>query len=149
VNHRKRAAQFGLGLSLSLAVPVFAWNDYVVAACSGTSADPEGSRAACHAYIEGFLDGALVTDTAIVQSVEEDDAVVSDFFERAYRTRVNRERRQLPATALAHFCIPEASDRAGVVETIATALIEGSDSPRAISDRLYDILQEKYPCPAD
>ena len=127
--------------------PVAAWNDYVVAACTGEATNPEVNRAACHAYIEGFLDGALVTDAAIVRSVTGDEAVTSDYFARAYQTRVSSQRLNLPPTALAHFCLPEEESRAEVVETIAAGLLERSVRGEQIPNLLYAILKHTYPCP--
>ena len=130
-----------------LSAPVTAWNDYVVAACSGAAGNPEVSHAACNAYIEGFLDGALVTDAAIVESMSGDQDSTSEFFKRAYQTRVSSQRLNLPPTALAHFCLPENESRAEVVETIAAGLLAREDDGRQISDVLYGILLSKYPCP--
>ena len=145
--HKLAIAPLLTVLLAGLATPVAAWIDYVVAACSGEASDPEVSRAACHAYIEGFLDGALVTDAAIVESVTGKQDVTSDFFRRAYQTRVSSQRLNLPPTALAHFCLPENESRARVVETIAAGLLAREDNDQQISDVLYGILQSKYPCP--
>ena len=137
-----------LAVTLTIAsAPASAWNDYVVAACSGDAGSPEVSRAACHAYIEGFLDGALVTDAAIVDSVTAKQPATSGFYQRAYQTRVSSQRLNLPPTSLAHFCLPENESRAEVVEAIAAGLLGRSDDDTPISDVLYGILKQKYPCP--
>ena len=136
------------GLLLMLLMsPAVAWNDYVVAACTGEATNPEVSRAACRAYIEGFLDGALVTDAAIVKSVTGSEAATSDYFARAYQTRVSAQRINLPPTSLAHFCLPEEESRAEVVEAIADGLLQRSVRGEQIPDLLYAILKHKYPCP--
>ena len=134
-------------LLTGMAAPVAAWNDYVVAACSGEAGNPEVGHAACSAYIEGFLDGALVTDAAIVESMSGDQHTTSDYLKRAYQTRVSSQRLNLPPTALAHFCLPENESRADVVETIAADLLAREDDGKPISDVLFGILQSKYPCP--
>ena len=105
------------------------------------------SHAACSAYIEGFLDGALVTDAAIVESMSGDQHTTSDYLKRAYQTRVSSQRLNPPPTALAHFCLPENESRAEVVETIAADLLAREDDGKPISDVLFGILQSKYPCP--
>ena len=57
----------------------------------------------CQLYIAGFLDGALLTDSAIIDSLATSQ---SDFFERAYRTRLGAGRAPPPPTLLAEFCLP-------------------------------------------
>ncbi len=136
-----------LAVSLAgMSAPASAWNDYVVAACSGDAGSPEVSRAACHAYIEGFLDGALVTDAAIVDSVAAKEPATSGFYQRAYQTRVSSQRLNLPPTSLAHFCLPDNESRAEVVEAISAGLL-GRNDDEPISEVLYAILKQKYPCP--
>jgi hypothetical protein len=124
-----------------------AWNDQVTDACAhdGHSATAE-ETAICHAYIEGFLDGAVITDTAIIESVSEADSADSDFFKRAYNTRVGSSSSALPATALAHFCLPEGTERAQVVTMIANAIAEYTQSGSDVAQSLYGILKASYPC---
>ena len=124
-----------------------AWNDQVTDACvhEGHSASA-GETAICHAYIEGFLDGAIITDTAIIESVSEADSAESDFFKRAYQSRVGSSSSALPATALAHFCLQEGTERAQVVTTIANAIAEDTQSGADVAQSLYSILKASYPC---
>lgn len=58
------------------------------------SSDKAG-RTACKYYVAGFLEGALLTDAAVLSNL--DRVVPSDSMERAYRTRVGESRASLPA----------------------------------------------------
>ena len=132
---------------LTASLHVAAWNDEVTQACTHEGrAATAAETAVCHAYIEGFLDGAIITDTAIIESVAEAGSEESDYFKRAYMTRVGSNTRIRPATALAHFCLPEGTERDNVVETIATALAEKTSTGSDVSKSLYTILQTSYPC---
>lgn len=125
----------------------FAWNDQVTQACTHEGhAATEIEIAICHAYIEGFLDGAVITDTAIIASVSDADPEESDYLKRAYMTRVGSYNPKLPATALAHFCLPEGTMRSDVVAAIAEAIALDKGAAEDVSASLYNILQANYPC---
>ena len=130
---------------ITAAANTAAWTDHIVTACSDSTQATTPSEA-CSAYIEGFLDGALVTDTAIVESVTAQDSVTSDYFKRAYMTRVSQQRMPMPATALAHFCLPESTSRAEVVATLASELSARAADGSELSLSLYDIIKDRYPC---
>ena len=136
------AALFSLGHPLAIA-----WNDQVTQACTHEGhAATEAEIAICHAYIEGFLDGAVITDTAVIASVEEGAPKESDYLKRAYMTRMGSYNPKLPATALAHFCLPQGMEREEVVEAIATAIALDESAAEDVSISLYNILQAHYPC---
>ena len=125
-----------------------AWSDHVVAACSDAeNGGNEASRAVCHAYIEGFLDGALVTDTAIVRNVGGEEDMFSNYTMRALRTRVGEVRAPLPATFLADFCLPEESERRSVVQDLAEELATLDFAAEPITEAVYRQIKESYPCP--
>lgn len=96
---------------------------------------------ACDTFIEGFLAGALLTDAAIITTLENTEGG-TDFIDRAYRTRVNR--RRLPSTFLASFCLP----RVGTAELVADirALLRNADPERPLGEVVYDVLRTHYPC---
>jgi hypothetical protein len=52
----------------------------------------------------------------------------------------------LPATALAHFCLPESTSRAEVVKTLASELNVRAAEGSELSLSLYDIIKDRYPC---
>lgn len=61
--------------------------------------DSAETMSACRSFIKGFLKGALLTDTAIIKSIE---VVEPTYAERAIRTRFGK--RPSSPTELACFC---------------------------------------------
>jgi hypothetical protein len=114
----------------------------LVNACDG---DGDNALELCGYYVSGFLDGALLTDTAIINKVSREDQ--SRFFRRAYATRVGAGREPLPATALADFCMPrgEAADSAAMA--VARHLGEtGLSGEHPLQIQVYDAVKELFPC---
>lgn len=137
-----------LFLALAQGQVAGAWSDHVVAACSDAqSGGSETSRAVCHAYIEGFLDGALVTDTAIVKNVGGEEDIFSNYTMRALRTRVGEVRAPLPATFLADFCLPEGVERREVVTDLAGELATLDFTAEPITEAIYRQIKQSFPCP--
>lgn len=128
------------------ALPARAWNDHVLSACTLGPKGGEADIALCHAYIEGFLDGAILTDTAIVDDMEGESSTESDYLRRAYMTRLGYGRGRLPATALAHFCLPEERPRGEVVAEIADTLDIPHAGEGGVAEAVYDIIKSKFPC---
>ena len=145
---RRHLIGFSLAALFSLGHPLaFAWNDQVTQACTHEGhAATEAEIAICHAYIEGFLDGAVITDTAVIASVGEGAPEESDYLKRAYMTRMGSYNPKLPATALAHFCLPQGMERKQVVETLATAIALDESAAEDVSIALYNVLQASFPC---
>ena len=96
----------------------------------------------CRAYINGFLDGAELTDIAILNKVKDR----SDFLERAYATRVGSGKGTLPATFFADFCIGKDLSRQQIVDEIMNAFEE--NPPRGADERvaIYQTIKRLYPC---
>ena len=137
-----------LGASALVAsIHAAAWSEQKTDACAheGHNISAE-EQAICQAYMEGFLDGAIITDSAIVESAPEADWNKSDFFKRAYLTRVGSSSRALPPTALAHFCLPDDTARAQVVTTIANAIPKEPHPGPDVAQSLYNTLKASYPC---
>ena len=145
---RRHLIGFSLAALFSLGHPLaVAWNDQVTQACTHEGhAATEAEIAICHAYIEGFLDGAVITDTAVIASVGEGAPEESDYLKRAYMTRMGSYNPKLPATALAHFCLPQGVERKQVVETLATAIALDESAAEDVSIALYNVLQASFPC---
>jgi hypothetical protein len=140
-------AQLAGAIALVASVHAAAWNEQVTNACTHEGLNVSAEEIAiCHAYMEGFLDGAITTDTAMIESVTKADSDESDFFKRAYMTRVGSNSRALPATALAHFCLPDGTQRNQVVTTIASAMPREPQPGSDVAQSLYNILKASYPC---
>lgn len=100
-------------------------------------------------YISGFLAGAQLTDREIIRRMEAESEVEprSDFFKRAFKTRLGKSADSVPATYYAGFCIPENESTESVV-----AHIEEQISKQKITDStdmalvIYKAIQARYPC---
>ena len=106
-------------------------------ACGAADA---AARELCTYYVAGFLDGALLTDTAIVANLSR--GTTSTFLDRALRTRTGRE----PATALADFCLP---DHIGIDEAahLVTDRLTGRDfTDHSLQNQVYEQVKALFPC---
>lgn len=96
----------------------------------------------CQSFILGFLKGALLTDIAIIKSLDEQ--AKETFAERAIKTRLNK-RNESP-TALAGFCLPEKKTLIEISEetldNVKTAPVDSHELARAV----YNSLKKDYPC---
>ncbi len=98
-------------------------------------------------YIKGFLAGADLTDTEIINRFRSASTHErSDFLKRAFKTRVG-DRNALPATYYAGFCIPESLSLQTVVSDLQTQLANApSSNANTDADLLYSTLRKHYPC---
>lgn len=104
-----------------------------------SAAATEASHA-CDTYIEGFIAGALLTDAAIIQSLEKTEG--SAFMDRAYRTRLGQP--ALPPTYLASYCLPELPmDQ--MIADIRSHMAK-VDPQQPLGEVVYAILKKHYPC---
>ena len=140
-----QAATLGALVALVLsASPAHSTQDNELrAACEA----PPGSALAdaCRHYVAGFLDGALLTDTAIIDSLTRSRAEWSTFMERAYRTRVGTLRAP-PPTYLADFCLPPNADVDEVASHVSNALGEHLDPAKSLQQAVYSTIKSLYPC---
>ena len=113
--------------------------------CSGR--DAAGGSLACRAYLAGFLDGALVTDTAIAEHAVADEDFLGAFTRRAFRTRVGNPRFAPPATAMADFCIPDDVPRQDLIAQLSRELAAMPVDDAAFADAVYQLIKARLPCP--
>lgn len=104
----------------------------------------------CYQYIRGFLQGAVITDTVIMEQVDK-SAFKSSYENRAYRTRVGIERTKTPATLFAGFCLPDDNVTHEVVLELLQRVQEHFKAAEEIpsdplSEHLYALLKQGYPC---
>lgn len=97
----------------------------------------------CKSYIRGFLDGALLTDTAIIDNFVNEK---SSFFQRAYQTRAVKDRKPLPATYLAKFCLPESEALPNIVDDVIKNLDKSSLESKSLNHVIYETIKRIYPC---
>jgi hypothetical protein len=102
-----------------------------------------------NAYISGFLAGAQLTDSEIIRRFDGDidNEEKSDFFKRAFKTRVGRPQAAVPATFYAGFCIPEDTSENTVISAILKE-IENTNSSENLdkASAVYLTLRNLYPC---
>jgi len=108
----------------------------------------------CEAFILGFLQGALITDSAIIESYNEtldSDKTVKtkrSFSDRAMRTRLGA--RSEPATQRAGYCLPKNQNIYLITKNVASKLKARFRNQKNISSmaaqQVYLVLQDEYPC---
>ncbi|MGE0623661.1 MAG: Rap1a/Tai family immunity protein [Pseudomonadales bacterium] len=128
-----------LGAACSTSPALATTDGGLLAACDDPASTPE-----CRYYVVGFLDGALLTDTAIVDSLAKTET--SAFFERAYRTRVGTMRGPVPATALAEFCLPEGLSVDAAADRVVQAIAASRSTAPSLQDAVYTTVKRLFPC---
>ncbi|MCV2884545.1 Rap1a/Tai family immunity protein [Aestuariibacter sp. AA17] len=108
--------------------------------------DVEAHTNACHIYIRGFLEGAVLTDYAVIEGIAKEQGFTSAFAERAFRTRVGDKARAKPPTYYAQFCLPNEGVSQPVVETIGKNLAENLNNNEGIDTQTYNAIKRTYPC---
>jgi hypothetical protein len=145
---RKQLTSIGASLLLlSLAHNCSASSEALGNVCARESAASAGYSDSCRAYLEGFLDGAQLTDTAIADHAREDEDFFDHYAERAYRTRVNSARASVPATSLADFCVPDDLPRANIISELAAELAKTNAASENFPQTVYDLVKARLPCP--
>lgn len=97
----------------------------------------------CYTFVLGFLQGAVLTDSAIVKSFENTSE--SGFKERALRTRLTQ--RNQPATLRAGFCLPDNIKLEIIAENISAKLRSSAAESPDIALQMYALLKNDYQCP--
>jgi hypothetical protein len=100
----------------------------------------------CYEYISGFIDGAIITDNAIIENITKEKKEFSAFFNRAYKTRVGNTRKAVPATYYANFCLPEEQPRKVIIEELIHQLDAEIINKQTFKQTLYDTLKRVYKC---
>ncbi|WP_372835514.1 hypothetical protein [Pontibacterium sp.] len=121
-----------------------------VSAPSLFASDETDSNTLDKSYIAGFLAGAQLTDTEIIRRFDAANKgdQPSDFFERAFKTRVGERPSAVPATYYAGFCLPESKSNNDVIDSILGEITQkssSSDLDKAHS--VFRALRNQYPCP--
>lgn len=117
--------------------------------CDVYQSDPDGEDGIfCVRYIQGFIDGAIVTDERVTYNVADEADRDESFTERAIRTRVGSRLDRYGPSVYADFCLGEPVPLAEVVENVVDDLLNETfvrDMPLA-RDIVYATLRRNYPC---
>lgn len=104
-------------------------------------ADNEQTMSACQSFIKGFLQGALLTDTAIIKSIE---SVEPTYAERAFRTRLGK--RSKSPTALAGFCLPAGRSIRELASETLDHVKDSELNSTELAKNVYNSLKVDYRC---
>lgn len=105
--------------------------------------DSSDTMDACLSFIKGFLQGALLTDTAIIQSIEAQQANKS-FSQRALKTRLGRNSDS--PTSLAGFCLPPERTILDLAQETLDHVSHSERNSLELAQNVYQSLQTDYPC---
>ena len=117
--------------------------------CAVYETDPDGKDGIfCVRYIQGFIDGAVVTDERVTYNVANEYTRDETFSERAIRTRIGSRLDRYGPSYFAEFCLGEPLPLAEVVRVVVRDLLrlddlEGRELAR---DVVYGSLRRAYPC---
>jgi hypothetical protein len=124
----------------------------LISHCAVYEEDPEGEDGIfCVRYIQGFIDGAVVTDERVTYNVADEYDRDETFTERAIRTRLGSRIDRYGPSFYAEFCLGEPLPLAEVARVVIADLLaleelEGRELAREV---VYETLRREYPCDAD
>lgn len=144
MNVFRKAAQLLIIVALLLSSSMVYASSSTIHPCSTPKGEQNlESPEACKSYVLGFLEGALLTDTAIIESFELEQ---SDFMKRVYQTRALRADVRPPSTYFAKICLPESFDQAAVVNKVLLYLDGHALMKDGPGVRVYEAFKNEYPC---
>ena len=112
-------------------------------------ADSKNNDGLAGAYVAGFLAGAQLTDNVIIKRLDtyNENKEPSDFFKRAFKTRLGIRPAKVPATYYAGYCLPEDTSEKIVITAVLNE-IESADSSNHLdrASTVYLALRNLYPC---
>lgn len=117
--------------------------------CEVYESDPEGTDGVfCVRYIQGFIDGAVVTDERVTYNVADEMDREETFTERAARTRVGTRLNLYGPSVYAEFCLGEPVPLREVVAAIIGDLLDPAQVAGISLARevVYNTLRRTYPC---
>jgi hypothetical protein len=103
--------------------------------------DDDEAMEDCLSFIKGFLQGALLTDTAIIKSIDDAEPTLA---ERAFKTRLGT--RATSPTALAGFCLPERRTVLDIAEETLDHVKGSERNSVQLASNVYSSLKTDYPC---
>ncbi len=120
--------------------------------CAFYYEDREGEDAIfCIRYVQGFIDGAVVTDARVLENIATEFDEDESFAERAIRSRIGTRIRLRGPTVYADFCLGELNSLEEVVEKVVDDLADREvlDENLLARDAVLSTLEREYPCDPD
>ena len=124
----------------------------LISHCAVYEEDPDGEDGIfCVRYIQGFIDGAVVTDERVTYNVADEYDRSETFTERAIRTRLGSRIDRYGPSYYAEFCLGEPVPLAEVARVVIADLLalEDLEGRELARDVVYATLRREYPCDAD
>jgi hypothetical protein len=124
----------------------------LISHCAIYEQDPDGEDGIfCVRYIQGFIDGAVVTDERVTYNVADEYDRDESFTKRAIRTRLGSRIDRYGPSYYAEFCLGEPVPLAEVVRVVIADLLALDDlTGRGLArDVVYATLRTEYPCEPD
>ena len=105
----------------------------------------------CIRYVQGFIDGAVVTDARVLENIATEFDEDESFAERAIRSRIGTRIRLRGPTVYADFCLGELNSLEEVVEKVVDDLADREvlDENLLARDAVLSTLEREYPCDPD
>lgn len=117
--------------------------------CAVYESQPDGADGIfCVRYIQGFIDGAVVTDERVTYNIADELDRDESFSQRAIRTRVGSRVDRYGPSVYAEFCLGDPLPLRAVVDAVVSDLLNADfvrDMPLA-RDVVYKTLVREYPC---
>ena len=120
--------------------------------CAFYHDDKDGKDAIfCVRYVQGFIDGAVVTDARVLENVASEFDEDETFAERAIRSRIGSRINLRGPTVYADFCLGEPNSLEEVVEKVVNDLANRKvlDADLLARDAVFSTLRREYPCDPD
>lgn len=118
--------------------------------CHRLEAEPDGVDSQyCIRYIQGFIDGAVITDVTVMLGIETETQKGETFSERAKRTRAPSRLDQDRAAHLAGFCLGDPLPLRDVVSFVVADLVKldlGETPQSPAREAVYESLRNHYAC---
>ncbi|HSM32060.1 MAG TPA: Rap1a/Tai family immunity protein [Woeseiaceae bacterium] len=124
----------------------------LISHCAVYEQDPEGEDGVfCVRYIQGFIDGAVVTDERVTYNVADEYDREETFTERAIRTRLGTRLDRYGPSYYAEFCLGEPLPLAEVARVVIADLLQIEDlkGRELAREVVYETLRREFPCDAD
>ena len=138
-----------VGLILIPTIVLADFKSDIIASCSAYQQGHDKKEInACKLYIDGFIDSALMTEDAAIQTkamIASKPREQSAFLMRAYKTRVN-DAAFLSNHKEYQFCIPREYDRKVVASGIAKSMDITQLADKPLKEVLLETLIANYPC---
>lgn len=102
----------------------------------------------CLTYIDAFLSGAILFDELLVDYINQNQTSKnsSDFFQRAYKTRLGTVDAPNYSKPEAPFCLTDGKSHPDVLKELLSQLPDTVSSREQLNTVLLNTLKDTYPC---